>query len=165
MSNKRFTFRTTVAAMTFALALPAAAGTAQPGPAVPGGPKAHAAGVLHGALAQLDLTQEQKDKVKAVVQEEKVGLEAIRARNRVDSMALRELTAAPQPDPKAVGEALLKVRANGESARAAREKLLGRIGAILTPAQKAKFDGYLQAARDAGRAARARRTAAPGQGQ
>jgi Spy/CpxP family protein refolding chaperone len=164
MTTRHLSVRSIVAAAALALALPAATGAAQPGPAAaPGGRMGPAGRVLRGALAQLDLTQEQKDKVKVVIAAERSGLETMAARNRADALALRDLAAAPQPDPKAVGEAFLKVRQNRETAKAARQNVLGKIEAILTPAQKAKFEGYVQAARDAGRAARGRRAGAIGQ--
>jgi Spy/CpxP family protein refolding chaperone len=118
--------------------------------------------VLRGALAQLDLSQEQKDKVKAVVEAEKPGLETLGARHRADALALRDVAAAAQPDPKAVGEAYLKVSQNRVAAKAAREKVLVKIEALLTSAQKAKFEGYIQAAKDAARGAARRGHAAGG---
>jgi len=105
--------------------------------------------VLRGALASLDLTQDQKDKIKVVVESERSALQTAAARNRADALALRDLASSAQPDPKAVGEAFLKVRQNRETAKAAREKVLAKIEAVLTPSQKAKFQGYVQAVKDA----------------
>jgi Spy/CpxP family protein refolding chaperone len=157
-----FSLRRMLMIGSLAMALPAVLAVAQPGPAGqgPGGRMGAGQRVLRGALAQLDLSQEQKDKVKAVIEAEKAGMKAMGAQNRADAVALRDLSAAAQPDPKAVGEAFLKVRQNREAAKAAREKILAKIEAVLTPAQKAKFQGYIQAARDAGHAKAGRRAGA-----
>ena len=127
------------------LALPVLAAPGGPG----GGRMGPAGRVLRGARASLDLTQDQKDKIKVVVESERSALQTAAARNRADALALRDLASSAQPDPKAVGEAFLKVRQNRETAKAAREKVLAKIEAVLTPSQKAKFQGYVQAVKDA----------------
>lgn len=166
MSSDKFSLRKILMIGSLAVALPMGLAVAQPAPGPdhggPGGPGGRigmgpAQRVLRGALASLDLTQEQKDKVEAVIEAEKVGMQTMGAQHRADALALRDLAAAAQPDPKAIGEAFLKVKQNREAAKAAREKVLGKVEAVLTPAQKAKFQGYIQAAKDAVRAAAGRR--------
>jgi Spy/CpxP family protein refolding chaperone len=158
MSSDKFSLRKILMIGSLALALPVGLAVAQPAPGPdpggPGGPGGRmgmgpAQRVLRGALAQLDLSQEQKDKIKAVIEAEKAGMQTMGARHRADALTLRDLAAAAQPDPKAVGDAFLKVKQNREAAKAAREKVLGKIEAVLTPAQKARFQGYIQAAKDA----------------
>ncbi len=161
MKHRGFTLRNMLMTGALLVALPAGLAAAQPasgegGQGGPGGRMGPAGKVLRGALAQLDLSQEQKDKVKAVIQSEKGGMQTMEARHRADALTLRDLAATAQPDPKAVGEAFLKVKQNRETAKEAREKVLGKVEALLTPAQKAKFEGYVQAARDAHRGAAGR---------
>ncbi len=173
MNSNKISVRKLLMIGALAAALPAGLAVAQPGPGGPGdsrgpgGPGGrpgigHAQRVLRGALAQLDLSQEQKDKVKAVIDAEKAGMQTMAARHQADALTLRDLAAAAQPDPKAVGEAFLKVKQNRDTAKAAREKVVGKVEAILTPAQKAKFQGYIQASKDAGHGAAGRRGWAAG---
>ena len=171
MSSDKFSLRKILMIGSLAVALPAGLAVAQPAPGPdhggPGGPGGRmgmgpAQRVLRGALASLDLTQEQKDKVKAVIEAEKAGMQTMGAKHRADALTLRDLAAVAQPDPKAVGEAFLKVKQNREASKAAREKVLGKVEAVLTPAQKAKFQGYIQAAKDVFYGAAGRRGRAEG---
>ena len=154
MRKKMKTNRISIGTMSLVLALGAI--LALPLLASPGGPAGARMGpaqrVLRGALASLDLTQEQKDKIKATLEAEKPGVQAMAEQNRADARALRDLASGTQPDPKAVGEAFLKVQKNREAAKAVREKVQTKIEALLTPAQKGRFQGYIQAAKDAAKA-------------
>ncbi len=118
-----------------------------------GGPgRAGAGPVLRGALASLDLSADQKDKVRALFLSQKGAFQARRDEARAARQALREAASAADPDPAAVGKAFLRVRASRQAARSSLTDLRARLEAILSPEQKARFDGYLAAARDARRA-------------
>jgi Spy/CpxP family protein refolding chaperone len=160
--NERKTMKTndskiwkTLAGLLAASALFAGLAMAQavPGPGAPAGKRlGPAQRVLLGALASLDLSQEQKDKIQVAVDAEKPAIQALAQKSRADGQALKDLVATSNPDPKAVGEAFLKVHQNRLAAKAERDKVQAQVEALLTPAQKAKFQGYVQAAKDAARA-------------
>ncbi len=159
MKSIKWSYSNTLAAVALAAALSALSLSviaAPPGGPGPGGRMGMGQRVVMGALASLDLTQEQKDKVKAVVSAERSGMEAMAAQHRADELALRDLASSATPDPKAVGETFLRVRQNREAMKARRDAALAKIEAVLNPAQKAKFEGYIQAAKDGGKAARRR---------
>jgi Spy/CpxP family protein refolding chaperone len=163
MKTNKSNLRNLVTVVLAATALTAGAAIAQPGPGAGHGQGlGPAVRVLRGALASLDLTQEQKDKVKVVLDAEKPAMQAMGAQHKADAKALNDLAATAQPDPKAVGEAFLKVQQNRVAGKAARESVLAKVEAILTPAQKAKFQGYIQAAKDAGKAKMGRRAGGAG---
>jgi Spy/CpxP family protein refolding chaperone len=107
---------------------------------------------IRAALATLDLSQDQKDKVQASFQTMKPQLKALRAKAKGDRQALEALMAAPNPDPAAVGAATLKVHANRQAMRAQMETMRTNLEAILTPEQQANLKGYLAAKRQMRRA-------------
>lgn len=142
-TTKRFTAGLGAAVLTVALA---ATGLAQAGPG-PGGPRGPAVRALRGALSAVDLTQDQKDKVRQIIQEQKPALQAFRAQAKANREALNAAVTAPNPDPAAVGAAFLKVHADREAMKAKRKALTDSISSVLTPDQKAKLDGYFTAVR------------------
>jgi Spy/CpxP family protein refolding chaperone len=131
-------------ALTAALA--AAPLLAQPGP----GRGGRMGGMLRHALASLDLTQDQKDKIHAVLDAERPAMQALREQMRTDAKALRA-TADSSSDPATVGKAFLKVKADREAMKAERQKIRTQIESYLTPEQKSKLDGFLSAVRARGR--------------
>jgi len=102
---------------------------------------------LRAALATVDLTQDQKDKIKASFEAKKPELSALREKAKTDREALRALVTAANPDPAAVGVATLKVHANRQAMRARMEEMRTDLAAILTPEQVAKLDGWIAAHR------------------
>lgn len=102
---------------------------------------------LRAALATVDLTQDQKDKIKASFEAKKPELSALREKAKTDREALRALVTAANPDPAAVGVATLKVHANRQAMRARMEEMRTNLAAILTPEQVAKLDGWIAAHR------------------
>jgi Spy/CpxP family protein refolding chaperone len=122
--------------------MPGGFGIAQQGPGMPGGVIAQ---LYRAALAKLDLSQDQKDKIKALVEAEKPALEALAQQRKDDAEALQAAADAAQPDPATVGAAFLKVRVDGLALRAELKKLHEAIEALLTPEQKAAFEAYLDA--------------------
>jgi Spy/CpxP family protein refolding chaperone len=105
-------------------------------------------GPLRGALEQLDLSQEQKDKVRTVLEGEKDRFQTLREQMRLDHNALKlALDATPQ-DPTAVGKAFLKIHANRETMKAERQRVLSEVRGLLTADQRSRLDGYMAAVRD-----------------
>jgi Spy/CpxP family protein refolding chaperone len=131
------------ASMILAGALAASAAFAQP---APGGPGRLARGI-RAAMAILDLTDAQKTQVKAIFASHKDEGQAFRAQAKANRDALKAAASAPNPDPATVGAAFLKVRADGEAAKARMKAVRAEIDAVLTPEQQAKLDGWIAAHR------------------
>ena len=102
---------------------------------------------LRAALATLDLTEDQKSKVKALFEAEKPKYEAIRQERRAAREALRAATEAAKVDPLAVGAAYLRVDASRKTLRAERDGSRQKLEALLTPEQRAKLEGWIAAHR------------------
>lgn len=102
---------------------------------------------FHRALASLDLTEAQRDQVKALAEVQKSALLPLHEQMKSDRMALRVAVEAPNPEPAAVGAAFLKVHANREATKARMEEFRGKLTPILTPQQNARLDGFLSALR------------------
>lgn len=143
MKINRGTGRAVIVAIALAGMLTAGVAVAQKGKGMPGG--FGIAKFYRAALAKLDLSQDQKDKIKALVEAERPVLEALAQQRKDDAEALRTAADAAQPDPASVGAAFLKVRADGLALRAEVNKLHDSIVALLTPEQKAAFEAYLDA--------------------
>lgn len=150
----RITGTKAVGALAAVLAGALAAGTllAQPAPGAGPGAGHPIMRVLRGALGSVDLSQEQKDKVKALFEAAKPGLHQLRDQMTGDRAALKNALAAEKPDPATVGAALLRVEATKKAIKADLDKARKGLDAILTPEQRSKFDGYVQAHKDLRRA-------------
>jgi Spy/CpxP family protein refolding chaperone len=131
------------AALILAGALAAGTVLAQP---EPGGPGKFARGI-RAAMAMLDLTDAQKEEVKAIFASHRDEGIAFRAQAKADREALKAAASAVKPDPAVVGVAFLKVRADGEAAKAKMKAVRAEIDAVLTPEQRAKLDGWIAAHR------------------
>ena len=122
------------------------AASAQPfgagGPGGHGGPFLRA---LRGGLATLDLSDDQKARIRTILESKRDAAQGLALTMRTDAKALHDLAAAPNPDPAAVGAAFLKVKADRDAVRGAAEGVLGEIKGVLTPEQQTKLDGYLAA--------------------
>jgi Spy/CpxP family protein refolding chaperone len=134
-------------ALLFAGAL--AAGTALAHPS----PGRFARGV-RAAMETLDLTDAQKDRVRAIFASHKGEAVAFHAHAKADRDALKAAASAAKPDPAAVGAAFLRVRATGQAAAAKLKAVRAEIDEVLTPEQRAKLDGWMAAHRQQRRAAR-----------
>lgn len=135
-----------VFALVLSAALASGAALAQPGPGGPGGPNRLAQGI-RAAMATLDLSDAQKEKIKAIFESHKEEGAALRAQAKADRDALKAAASAAKPDPATVGAAFLKVRADGEAAKAKMKAVRAEIDAVLTPEQRAKLDGWIAAHR------------------
>jgi Spy/CpxP family protein refolding chaperone len=129
-------------AATLLLAGALAAGTALSQPA----PGRFARGI-RAAMATLDLTDAQKDKVKAIFTSHKDEGMAFHAQVKADREALKSAASAADPDPATVGAAFLKVRADGKATKAKMKAVRTEIDTVLTPEQRAKLDGWIAAHR------------------
>jgi Spy/CpxP family protein refolding chaperone len=96
-------------------------------------------------LARLDLSQDQKSKIDALLAAEKPTLQQLAQQLKGDAAALRAAVNADQPDATAVGTALLKVHADGKGLRAELQKVRQGTEAVLSPEQRGTFNAYLDA--------------------
>jgi Spy/CpxP family protein refolding chaperone len=128
------------AALLMAGALAAGTALAQPAPG------RFARGV-RAAMTTLDLSDAQKEKVKAIFASHKDQAVAFRTQAKANREALRATASAADPDPAAVGAAFLKVRADGQAAVAKMKAVRAEIDAVLAPEQRAKLDGWIAAHR------------------
>lgn len=128
------------AALLMAGALAAGTALAQPAPG------RFARGV-RAAMATLDLSDAQKEKVKAIFASHKDQAVAFRTQAKANREALRATASAADPDPAAVGAAFLKVRADAKALKAQLEGVHAEINGVLTPEQKARLDGWIAAHR------------------
>lgn len=100
---------------------------------------------IRAAMATLDLSDAQKDDVQAIFASHKDEAVAFHAQIKADRDALKAAASATNPDAAAVGAAFLKVRADGKAAAAKLKAARAEIDAVLTPAQRAKLDGWIAA--------------------
>ena len=107
---------------------------------------------LRGGLATLDLSDDQKAKIRTILESKRDAAQGLTLTMRTDAKALHDLAAAPNPDPAAVGAAFLKLKADRDAVRGAAEGVLGEIKGVLTSEQQTKLDGYLAALRQMRRA-------------
>ena len=121
--------------------LAAGAALAQP---APGGQNKLAQGI-RAAMATLDLSDAQKEKIKAIFESHKGEGQALHVQAKADRDALKAAASAAKPDPAVVGAAFLKVRADGDAAKAKMKAVRAEIDAVLTPEQRAKLDGWIAA--------------------
>jgi len=112
-----------------------------------GGHRRMGGGIMKG-LGRLDLTETQKTEIRRIMESRRAALEPLRSRFQADRDALRAAADASSPDVAAVGAAYLRVRANGETMRAERQKTMEEVRAVLTNEQREKFDSMKQNMRE-----------------
>jgi Spy/CpxP family protein refolding chaperone len=134
-----------VAVLTTAAPALAQAGPPGPPPAGVAGPPPHPFAHLLHCLAVVNLTDAQKADVRAVLEAAKPEAEAIAAALKADREALRAELEKTPPDPCTVGSAALQLHADRLAAKALFEKTRDAVLAVLTPEQKAKLAGCLEA--------------------
>ena len=139
-----------LAAALAAMAFPARAQTpravAQSAPATPQNVQ-HPFHHLRDCLRILDLTDAQTADIVAIFDAAKSQAAAIRATLRADRDALKADLSQNPPDPCVIGGDVLKLHADRETARAFFESVREQVLAVLTPEQKARLSGCLQAPR------------------
>lgn len=94
---------------------------------------------LHG-LRALNLSDDQKTKIKAAFQAQKPAYQALHQTARANRQALAALTKSANPDPAAVGAAYLKTMADRQAFAAQRQAAKATVEALLTPDQKTQFE-------------------------
>jgi Spy/CpxP family protein refolding chaperone len=122
-----------------------------PGPMAGAGPMAGPGGVRGGqvvralrtALATLDLTDDQKAKIKATFEAKKAGFEALRTQMQTDAKALHDAANATTPDPATVGAAFLKVKEGRSEAKDQLDALMADVKAVLTADQRTRLEASL----------------------
>ncbi|MFI5121026.1 MAG: Spy/CpxP family protein refolding chaperone [Thermoanaerobaculia bacterium] len=113
----------------------------------------HFARGVRAALATLDLSDAQKEKVKTIFASHKEQFQAVRSQAKANRDALRAAASNADPDPATVGAAFLKVRADAKAAKAQLEGVHAEINGVLTSDQKSRLDGWIAAHRQQRRAA------------
>jgi len=101
------------------------------------------------ALGRLDLSQQQKDRLRASVDEARPRLDALRARVCADLAGLRALMSGESPDPTAIGRAVLEVKQSRAALQAARRALREATLSLLSPEQRLELEGYIEGRQDA----------------
>ncbi|MFI5182526.1 MAG: hypothetical protein ACHQPI_14165 [Thermoanaerobaculia bacterium] len=134
---------------TLALAYAAAAQTPAPFALGQGRPFLRA---LRGGLATAGVTDDQKTKIKAILEGKKDAAQVLAAQTRVDAKALHDLANAATSDPATVGKAFLTLKGDRDAAKALADGVLTQIKGVLTPEQAGKLDGYLAALKQVRRA-------------
>ncbi len=99
------------------------------------------------ALRKAQLSSDQQAKVKAMMRAERPALQSLKAQRETDRAALQAALAAATPDPAAVGNAVLKLRADRQDLRGELKKMHDATLQLLTPEQRATFQAYLDAFR------------------
>jgi Spy/CpxP family protein refolding chaperone len=137
--------RTTTKGLTtgaVALSLLLAGSAALAGQGFRGGREGAPGKGLRAALAMLELSDAQKEKVKELLEGERAKYEALRQEGRSAREALRTAAKAATPDPAAVGTAFLRVDAHRKAMRAERESSRQKLESLLTAGQRAKLEGW-----------------------
>jgi Spy/CpxP family protein refolding chaperone len=102
-------------------------------------------GPLLRCLSILDLTDQQKADIRAIVEAAKPSLQADAAAVRTARQKLQEDLSSPSIDPCVVGQDFLALQGNLAELRADLASVRDQIEAKLTADQKAKLEGCLQA--------------------
>lgn len=100
--------------------------------------------IMH-CLQVVDLSEAQKAQVKTAFDTAAPALRTLHEQLKKDHEALKTLLEATTPDACAIGNAMLKVRTSEKAIQSANEALKAAIEAILTPDQKLKFQGCMDA--------------------
>ncbi|MCC6132955.1 MAG: periplasmic heavy metal sensor [Acidobacteria bacterium] len=128
-----------LAVLSLGLATPS---LAQPAPRpVPEGP----AGRILGCLRVVNLTEAQKDAIKAVFETARPAVAAAAQDVKAAGEELKTLMQATNKDACAIGNALIALQTAREGLRTELEKVRTGVEAVLTPEQKAMLAGCLAA--------------------
>lgn len=122
----------------------AASAVAQPAPPPPGGPR-------HDVLAEyLQLTADQKTAWANARKDFETAVQPLHDKEKATHEQIDAALAAATPDPTAIGNLMLSMRAIHEQIKAAHDALEQKLASVLTPEQKAKFDAFNAARKAAG---------------
>jgi Spy/CpxP family protein refolding chaperone len=98
----------------------------------------------------LGLSEEQQEKFRALMDEQRPQLEAVHEKLSANRDALHALLESGSADAAAVGELVLEGRKLQDESRAVRESGQKAIRGILTPEQQKKFDAMQERRRERG---------------
>lgn len=105
----------------------------------------------HGPVGRcievVGLSDTQKEQVRTILEASAPRVRTLHEQLKTDRQALRELLQSSSPEACAVGNAVLKVEADQKAIAAELEKIRGEVEAVLTPEQKLKFAGCMDALR------------------
>ncbi|MFA6955087.1 MAG: periplasmic heavy metal sensor [Thermoanaerobaculia bacterium] len=113
-----------------------------------GGPQAGPGHPMLRCLSIVNLTEDQKTQIKAILDAAQPTLKALNETLATDRQALRAAIEATSQDACAIGTALIKVQTDEKAIRAELEKTKASIEALLTTEQKLKLAGCLEAPKD-----------------
>jgi protein CpxP len=88
----------------------------------------------------LELTEAQQEQARSLFEQQRPKAEEARKAMREHQAQVDELMAAPNPDPTAVGDAVIALRQLREQHRADRDSVDEAFKAILTPEQLSKWE-------------------------
>jgi Spy/CpxP family protein refolding chaperone len=97
-------------------------------------------------LAAADLTDAQKEAARSAFEAARPSIEAAREMLRADHEALRDLIEAENPDPTAIGNAVLKVEAGRKAIRAEVAKAAETVKGDLSDEQRSLLEGCMRGA-------------------
>lgn len=97
-------------------------------------------GMMARMARALDLTEEQKESLRASMEAQKTQRQALHQKMRENRQQLRTLLKSANPDPAAVGRLAIEGQRLREQARARREEARQALRAQLTPEQQAKLE-------------------------
>lgn len=103
---------------------------------------------LQKCLTIVQLTDEQKTQVKAVMEAARPELEVLHQKVVTDRQALRSAIEATPQDSCAIGTAFVQTQADRKAIRTERDEVRAAVLALLTPEQAARLEGCLEAPRD-----------------
>lgn len=103
---------------------------------------------LQKCLSIVGLSDGQKTQIRSIFEAARPELEALHQTLAADRQALKSAIEAVPQDACAIGGALVKVQASKKAVRAELEETRAAVVAVLTPDQKAKLEGCLEAPRD-----------------
>lgn len=113
-----------------------------------GGPQAGPGHPILRCLSIVNLTEDQKAQIKAILDAAGPTLKALNETLATDRQALKAAVDATPQDACAIGAALIKVQADELAIRTELETTKASIEALLTTEQKLKLEGCLQAPKD-----------------
>ena len=122
------------------------AGAAQKAGEGHGGPGFRRGGFMLGRMARaLDLTDDQKASVKALMEEQRKAAEPLWQQHRELRQQIRQQLDSGSPDPATVGRLTIQASGVGKQLRDARAQTKERLAALLTPEQKTRLDALEKA--------------------
>jgi len=141
MNRHQLTRTLTLTAVLSALILAAGPALAQPAPR--GSDHRGALAAYRAALARVGLSEEQQAEIRAIAEGARKQEQVLRAQHLADRAQLKVLLAAEDPEPVAIGNAVLALENHREQMRSARREAHEATLAVLTHDQRIAFERSL----------------------